>query len=440
MILLRFTVTNHKSLRDTAELDLMSSTMTKRLPDDGDWVGATYRVAAVYGANASGKSTVVDALSFARSAIELSASAWLREESLPQVHFRLDDTSHNAPSTYVFEFEHDGCRYEYGFSVLQGAVAEEWLHSYPTTRRRILYTRTEGNGITAGRHLGKSGLPVQVSPRELLLSRAHVVGHSFLAPIATALATQIGVQRLARNESALSVQVEQLKSRLESGEIDAESLGTLLEVADVGIAAVATERRELPENVQSLPRQLAETLVGGGSEQRIGGLVYRDKNSRVELTFVHHGAPAGTTFGLSSESDGTISWLVLATHALTVLHKGGVFVIDEIDTSLHPHLVAVLVGFFASQDINPLGAQLVFTTHDVSLLSPTSSVELQPEQVWMTEKDETGATQLFCLDEFSPRAQHNLGKRYLEGRYGGVPFTSLSLMRNLTNTQDKNVG
>ena len=124
---------------------------------------------------------------------------------------------------------------------------------------------------------------------------------------------------------------------------------------------------------------------------------------------------------LERESAGTVAWLALVVPAVVTLQQGGVLVVDEIDSSLHPHLVEMLIGFFADEQKNPLGSQLICTTHDSYLISPQSSVKLEPEQIWLTEKGNDGASELYPLADFPRHKGANVAKRYLSGRYGGVP-------------------
>jgi hypothetical protein len=122
---------------------------------------------------------------------------------------------------------------------------------------------------------------------------------------------------------------------------------------------------------------------------------------------------------LSRESKGTRRLLMTLSEIFRALDHGTLFVLDEIDSSLHTLAVERILELFASRDTNPYGAQLIATTHDTNLLR---SAHLRRDEIWFTEKDGTGATQLYPLTDFSPRASANLEKGYLLGRYGAVPF------------------
>ncbi|WP_405139268.1 ATP-binding protein [Sphaerisporangium sp. NBC_01403] len=122
------------------------------------------------------------------------------------------------------------------------------------------------------------------------------------------------------------------------------------------------------------------------------------------------------------ESFGTRSWFALLGPILLALDEGAVLLIDELDASLHSRMAAEIIRIFADPDANPAGAQLIFTSHDATVLSsPSGERLLAPEQVWLTEKDEDGATKLYALTEAGPGEEENLTVSYLEGAFGAVP-------------------
>lgn len=124
---------------------------------------------------------------------------------------------------------------------------------------------------------------------------------------------------------------------------------------------------------------------------------------------------------------------------LSVLDRGGTLIVDEIDSSLHPLLTTQLIKLFQEPDTNPRGAQLVFTSHDASLLGRVDGEDiLKRDQVWFVEKDKYGETRLFALSEFKPRAGENHERRYLGGSYGGVPFIDESLAKALATRGEQN--
>lgn len=141
--------------------------------------------------------------------------------------------------------------------------------------------------------------------------------------------------------------------------------------------------------------------------------------SRRRLQLIHRVGGQEVPFDFTEESAGTQTWFSLIGPALTALRRGQVLLFDEIDASLHPKLSARLLELFQDPKTNPRGAQLIFTTHDTSLLN-----HLNRDEVWLTEKGDNGATTLTALAEYGGdkvRRSLNLERAYLQGRFGAVP-------------------
>jgi hypothetical protein len=150
------------------------------------------------------------------------------------------------------------------------------------------------------------------------------------------------------------------------------------------------------------------------------------------VAFVHRSANKAPSISLplTAESEGTLAYFGLLGPVLTTLSSGGLLFIDEITSSLHPLLAMEIVRLFNSPTENPNGAQLLFTTHDTSLLDGQI---LRRDQVWLTEKDESGGTHLYPLTDFKPRRGENIRSGYLQGRYGAVPLVELSAISDETH-------
>ena len=134
----------------------------------------------------------------------------------------------------------------------------------------------------------------------------------------------------------------------------------------------------------------------------------------------------GLWFNSNQESEGTKAALAFFFVALNSLSSGSLALIDELDSSLHPMLLRDFVSLFSDPVTNPKGAQLIFSTHDVTLMTRTSPMEevLERDQVWFVEKDSEGSSQLIAAMEYSPRANENLGRNYLNGVYVPLPNPS----------------
>jgi uncharacterized protein len=379
-----FRMANHRSIAEEQELLLMPAWRADKL---------VVPVTAIYGANASGKSNVISGLAFMKEAVLQSFARWDVDGGIPRKPFRLSTTSRTQPSVYVAELVVEGVPYTYGFSVDDGQVLEEWLYSYPEKRRRTLFSRKR-RGISFGTTLGELKPKLEMleeltRSNSLFLSAAARLNLDPLVPIYQWFQRSLRM-RTATRRSFLAQKVNRF---LGENPANYDRLVALLAAADVGITGVRVEETVSPD--------------------RFGAL-------SLELRF-EHGAE-GELFEAGDESDGTLSWLELLPVVLDALDKGAVVAVDEIDTSLHPLLTAQLVGLFQDPETNSKNAQLIFTTHDTSLLGTMIGDKvLDRDQIWFVQKNATGATELYPLTDFKPRQDQNLERRYLGGSYGAVP-------------------
>ncbi len=361
-------------------------------------------VAAIYGANASGKSNLLDGLTYMAVGV-LTAKvlgAW------PRSIFRLDAQAPGLPSTFVIEILAEGTRYTYGFRASDDAVVEEWLYAYPEKRRRVVFERT-GDELRFGST--SAGLRSKFTALEELI-RGDVLVLSFcsgleLGPLMPVYRWFESILRITSVEGSWAS--DEVGSRvgnfLQRDTRNSRRLLSLLAAADVGIEDVIAERVDEPSGHQETRLLPRPGPVSG---------------PRWRLTFLHRKADA--PFELHEESAGTRNWLRLIPTVLDALDEGQVLVVDEIDPSLHPMLTARLVGLFQAEETNPNGAQLIFTTHDTSLLGTMlGDSVLERDQIWFVDKNADGASELYPLTDFKPRKDQNTERRYLAGSYGAVP-------------------
>jgi uncharacterized protein len=191
-----------------------------------------------------------------------------------------------------------------------------------------------------------------------------------------------------------------------------DRLTSLLRAADTGIEGAELVEETKEEFAVRVARTKA--LTGGPTSGR-----------RRELFFRHRNGQDGVALSIRDQSLGTQALCDLGIPAFRALDEGLLFVVDELDSSLHPYLTAQLIRLFQSEETNPLGAQLIFTSHDATLLGRIQGEEvLHRDNIWFTEKDDCGATELFPLSDFKPRTEENRERRYLAGRYGAVPIVN----------------
>ena len=433
MILLRFAFRNHRSFRDEAVFDLTRPSLkTLKLPEGTRWADHVHHVDGVYGANASGKSNLLDALSYALRAIESSASTWLGAPEFPRAPFALDPARLGNPSEYELEFVSRGRRYDYRFSADAEGICDESLKVLGKQRCTALLKRTR-NGKVA-----RVGGLARVARRELALSRAAEMDHEVLAPIRRDLVEGFDVYRVGDHE--VRARVEQITDLLVKGGLEFDELVALARIADTGITRIRVEEREVPEELREFFRRLMQrdkqttqdmTDTNGDSGQQTeaeDARLAREFIAR-NLAFTH--GREGADLRERDESTGTMAWLALGTAVLDALRNGRVLVVDELGAALHPDLSRIIVDWFEDPDVNATGAQLVFTSHDMSLMGTGSGERDKREQVWLVEKDTEGASELVNLGEFALQPRSNVPKQYLEGRFGAVPYTVPSLIHSL---------
>lgn len=418
-MLLSFRVSNHKSIREEQTLH-MQPVYDKTRP--------ALPVAAIFGANAAGKSNVIDAFAFMVNAVSDSFRGW-RRTLVPRTPFLLDNESRRAESVYVVELLLNDARWIYGFSLDAVAVRDEWLHVYPHNRRRVVFDRSGSDikiGSTSGvnRKLAKE-LTMAVPSSALFLSylaevdteQAHLSDAGLIHRWFQASVNFLSTRDTLGNELALA---HRLKAA-EKDPVERSRIIGLLTAADVGIVDVEIEfilsgrpadTKRVSDHESALWAGADPVAVG----HRFSGPAYADSR----LVF-HHG-PGRRPLFFDQESHGTRAWLGYIGPALDALESGGLLVVDEIDTSLHPHLTTQLIGLFRDREINKKGAQLIFTTHDATLLGKYFGDEiLGRDEIWLVEKRPDQATELFSLADFKARKDDNIERRYLTGSYGAIP-------------------
>ncbi|WP_329314594.1 AAA family ATPase [Streptomyces sp. NBC_01262] len=413
-MLLSFRVANHRSIRDELRLPLTPVYESER-PQGTDWQAVP--VVALFGANAAGKSNVVDALRFMARMVRSSHRDAEPDEGIPREPFLLDNESVDEPSWYVVDLLLEGIRYTYGFSIDDHRVLDEWLYSYPKGRKRTIFQRS-ADEVQYGDTMPKRELDLVWSitePNALFVSVAARSMQSVVRPVydwfRDALTFPIGDTRL------LGRYVSPSLVRILEDPGQASAIIELLRAADVGIENIGVSRvlvdedDELPHGSLRAERNIRRSLGRG------------DTSKSARIWFEQRGRAGKIRLGHEHQSEGTRALLAYAAPVLRMLASGGLLVVDEIDSSLHPRLTAHLIKLFQHPESNPHGAQLLLTTHDVSLLGRSDGEDiLRRDQVWFAEKDENGETSIFPLSDFKPRQEENRERRYLGGSYGAVPF------------------
>ncbi len=409
-MLLRFGTANHLSIRDRQEFSLGASSLRdseaglidcKFVPS-----GRLLPAAVIYGGNASGKSNFVAALEFMRLAVLYSHSQGEPAGGVPRTPFALDPACARAPSIFDADFVVDGVRYHYGLEASDDAFAAEWLYCFPNDRRQMLFERA-GTSYKFGRGLrGRNRVIADLTrPNSLFLSAAAQNGHELLSTI-------VSYFRSLRIDTAISIPGELAAIRLAKDEVDDRVIRFLNKIG-TGVIDYRRRKRELPENVQAIRREITSAIRKVAKEPvEIG--------PDIAIELAHRGSEGEAIYlDLDHESAGTRRLLILLGSVFRALDDGVPLIVDELDASLHTRACEAVLSLFSSPATNPNGAQMIATTHDTNLLR---SPLLRRDQIWFTEKDGEGATHVYPLTDIRTRKGDNIAKGYLQGRYGAIPF------------------
>jgi uncharacterized protein len=390
-VLIRFEVSNFRSILDPAELSLVAVDQDRPEARHMDNLGESLLpVAAIFGPNASGKSNVIAALIWLRDAVQESLRFW--DDEIPVEPFAFSSDS-GRTSDFTIEYVIDGIRFEYVLELDRDAVRYEGLFHYPEKKRRRIFER-EGFELKLQRGLG--GLS---GTRELLTSRTLVlsVARRFDEPLVSRFANNI----LEIRALGLEVSAARLLPRVGVG----SSRPTFSWFED----GIENDRTRALAMLRMADLGIEDVVIDDADSSR----------SRSKIRLVHRTAGDPVQLNFSAESAGTRTWFALIGPVLTALDEGSVLLFDELDASLHPALSGHLLRLFHDPETNPKGAQLIFTSHDTSLLN-----HLNRDEVWLTEKTAQGVTRLGALAEFAGervRKSKNLEQAYLHGRFGALP-------------------
>lgn len=404
MQLLNITISNYKSIRDEATLNLaLSAIRTLNPPEGTQWGEYLHRLAGIYGPNGSGKTNILEAFQHMKSAITTLLP--LGANALP---YRPYDAS--KPTYYSIEFILNDMRYEYSLSRNADGVAGEHLR-VARKRWNTIYSRDTHGAVT-----GLKGLP-HVNVNELVLTRASLMGDPQVKPVRDALTTGVKVFRVgapSMEDAYLHIAKHLLSRRL-----DTTALSTLAQVADLGTTSIelhTPQRSARSTHHTPVDREAAETSLA---------------QALPHLLEFRYGARAVPHTAFSASS-GSIMWLALATTVVDALTSGQLLVVDDLTAYLHTELGRTIIGWFTDPTVNQTGAQLIFTTHDITLMNIGRGPIRNRERIWFTEKNSAKATMLYQLSDFTGlQARSSITKNYLEGRFGATPYTCPSLIHHL---------
>jgi AAA15 family ATPase/GTPase len=418
-MLLRFSVSNFRSIGEKQELNMLASSSVKN--------GHTFShltlkkekvlpVALIYGANASGKSNLLEAFNFFKKAIDKSYSNWKLGEEISITRFLLDDEIKNKDSEFEIEFLLENKRYVYGFACNRDKFSTEYLYQIIGNESILVFDRPSSKGeIQFAKTLTGENKSISNMLREnsLFLSAAAQNNHQYLIPLNMYLTFLefedsknappfINVNEYYR-EKAMRHHTINFLNELNTGVFNFESKEIIL----------SEEEKIIKEKFQNnLIKLFTDIQIVDPKE------VFRENTKSFKFTH-KNSSDIEVPFNLNLESEGTLRLAILLDKIYWTLETGSLILIDEINSALHTKAAEAIISLFLNSDTNPNGAQLIATTHDTNLLR---SKMLRKDEIWFTEKSTKGQTMLYSLNDFKINPKDDIEKDYLLGRYGAVPF------------------
>ena len=364
--------------------------------------------AAVYGANASGKSNFIQAFSFLQRFVLNSSRESQVDEPIDVENFRLSTRTENEPSFFEVVFFQNNTRYRYGFEVDRARVHAEWLYHVPRVKETKLFIRKGDEFEISGIFREGKGLQDKTRKNALYLS----VVAQFNGSISQ------NVLRWFQNVAVISglhdFAYRRYTMNLLEEEDSRRAVFAFIEKMDLGFSDFEVNERDMSPFLINMPKQLKELLEENAQAEKAVTTIHKKFNTDGINTM-------NVKFDLEShESEGTKKVLMLSGPLLDVLIQGRILFIDELDARIHPLITSTIVQAFNSAKTNLKNAQLVFVTHDTNLLS---NKRLRRDQIWFVEKDRWGASELYSLAEYKGvRNDASYERDYITGRYGAIPF------------------
>ncbi len=414
-MLIELNVTDYRSFKDTGCLQMTASSAVE-LREENSFVPPVpgmprlLRSAVMYGPNASGKSNLLKAMFFMKQFV-LGSAQGQEGDVINVAPFLFDQKSQNQPCEFEVLFIADGIRYQYGFAADQTRVFHEWLLAYPQGRPQRWFERVwneekqKDDYSFSTKFTGKKKIWQEATrSNALFLSSAIQLNNEQLKPVFYWFKHLVVI----RQQDILDPSFSMLRCQDELGR---QLILKMLNQADLSIDAIRCEQRQL--SAHDLPADMP-----GALKQKILQDMEGKKHIRIHFGHQVSGSEKMGWLPLEEESDGTRKFFAYAGPLLDGLRQGRVFLIDELDNSLHPYMVRFLLGLFHNSTTNTNNAQLIFTTHDTSVLDQKI---MRRDQIWFMEKNEQNASVLYPLSDFKPRKHEALAKGYLQGRYGALP-------------------
>ncbi len=436
-MLIRFAVSNFLSFDEEVELSMYpgpSKQHPEHIIKDERWNGINLlRAAVIYGANASGKSNLVKALDFAKLLIVKGTRP---QQSIPVEQHKLNPECATLPSCFKIEFKSNGCFYTYGFELDRERIHTEWLYKITKKSQKLLFERTTRENKVAI-EFGDVGETKDDEQFLEFVARGTRPNQLFLTE---SIERNVTFFKDAIDWFSKVLQVIFPQSRYHGLEISisrgnelSEALVEYLKLFNTGIANIVLEPIDSTSELSDIPDEIkadllskiepGETMAVWNERGRHRYIFSKDKNTDIrtfKLMTTHKtvNCEAEVKWDITDESDGTLRLMDLIPALYQSRNTERVYIIDELDRSLHPHLSYKILEHFLSNAARQ-DSQFIVTTHESHLLDLDL---LRRDEIWFIEKNEAGASALYSLEEFTPRYDKDIRKGYLLGRFGAIPM------------------
>lgn len=430
-MLIGFTVKNFRSIRDENSISLEASNYYKENSDTlifkeipGMKGVRLLPVSAIYGANASGKSTLVDAMRVMRQAV-LALQGFNLNPLASYEPFLLDESLSKKPMSFSVEFclprnvEEETTkkivRYEYSFSVSKQGIVDEELWAYYTRQPSRLFLRhMSSNGKIAVE--GSRSFPISSDAKSLIGPWLLVLSLFEQTAVAKAgdeartvcnwFRNSLIVVKRGPGQPPLDTYSGEVLDGVDGTDYQRNFIRTIMQKADAGITSIEV----CHEASNGLPDQIRELFT----EEAVKKF---DQTPQKRIAFSHQNVLGGNT-EIPMESAGTLQLFQLAGYIGKAIESGGTLIVDELDASLHPDLITAIISVFLNPNINRLNAQLIFTAHNPCLMD---NPLMRRDEFWIMEKSHDGASTLYPMSDFRIRKGESLRAGYLAGKYAGLP-------------------
>jgi AAA15 family ATPase/GTPase len=419
IMFLQFSVNNFRSIKDTVTFSMNASSSPEGKHRFKISNHILLNSAVIYGANASGKSNLLKAMAFMRNLVLNTSDITQPTDELPHEPFILNTETEQASSYFEIILFLKDSKYRYGFEVDSNTIYSEWLYKEKKHQETCLFDRdTEKNNHYINKKKFTEGIDLTATNNQLFIWQC-LKNNGAISQKITEWFKNFNLIDGLENEPYFHVALKRIENTSSKSK-----LLKLVKAAGLGIEDIVIEEQDITQDfIDNAPfsDEIKQEIIHEGNLTSIELKVQYKK-------FDAENKPIGTVlFDLNeNESEGIKKFFALSAPVLDTLEQGKVLLVDQLDASLHPLLIECFINLFNNKKYNKYHAQLIFTAHNTNLLSVPKLFER--DQIWFTEKDQYGSTELYSLLEFKKndsnkdiKTADNLESYYLQGRYGAVP-------------------